>query len=477
MPITYGLSETGFLAKPTDVVAAEVDTSLKGILGESAGSNADGTIPLNSKAGQIKTLLAAGIGELWDLLQAIYSSFNPASATGSALDAVASITGTLRTSAFYSQVTATLTGTPSTSIPAGRVATVTGTGSRFASVADGTIGSLSSWAGTNGYTVGDRVTNGSSPARAYQCITTGTSAGSGGPTTTAADITDGSVHWKYLGAGTGAVDIAFKAEVAGPIAAIAGALATIATPVSGWSTVTNILAAAPGDLKETDPHLRVKREEELAAGGNATEKAIQGAVLEASTDLGDPVTACSVFYNDTGVTDGFGVPAHSIEVLATGGSNNDVAQAILDSVAAGIGTYGSVNVTRTDASGNDQIINFNRPTAVPIYVRADVTYDPKAFPVDLTAGAILVKDAIATFGGTYKMGESVRASHLIAAVFDSPTSTMQGATPVPGVLDVTILYIDDAPTPTTAVTVAISRRQLATFDIANITVNLLEGAP
>ncbi len=57
--------------------------------------------------------------------------------------------------------------------------------------------SPSAWQNTHGYTVGQRVTN-DSPTRIYECTTAGTSAGAGGPTGTAADITDGTVHWKYV---------------------------------------------------------------------------------------------------------------------------------------------------------------------------------------------------------------------------------------------------------------------------------------
>lgn len=56
---------------------------------------------------------------------------------------------------------------------------------------------VNSWQATHAYTVGQRVTNGS-PKKLYVCITAGTSAGAGGPTTTAADITDGTVHWRYV---------------------------------------------------------------------------------------------------------------------------------------------------------------------------------------------------------------------------------------------------------------------------------------
>jgi hypothetical protein len=52
------------------------------------------------------------------------------------------------------------------------------------------------WQATHAYSVDDVVTNGT-PTKIYRCITAGTSAGSGGPTTEADDITDGTVHWYW----------------------------------------------------------------------------------------------------------------------------------------------------------------------------------------------------------------------------------------------------------------------------------------
>lgn len=54
----------------------------------------------------------------------------------------------------------------------------------------------SSWASGHAYALGDRVLN--DTGKTYLCITAGTSAGSGGPTGTTADITDNTVHWKYI---------------------------------------------------------------------------------------------------------------------------------------------------------------------------------------------------------------------------------------------------------------------------------------
>lgn len=58
--------------------------------------------------------------------------------------------------------------------------------------------SAPAWTANQAVTAGTRRTNSSSPVRWYECITTGTCAASGGPTTTAADITDNTAHWKYL---------------------------------------------------------------------------------------------------------------------------------------------------------------------------------------------------------------------------------------------------------------------------------------
>lgn len=55
------------------------------------------------------------------------------------------------------------------------------------------------WVASTAYTVGDRATNADN---VYEVITSGTSAGSGGPTGTGTNITDGTVHWKWIVAGS-----------------------------------------------------------------------------------------------------------------------------------------------------------------------------------------------------------------------------------------------------------------------------------
>ncbi|MFA4972527.1 MAG: hypothetical protein WC683_07920 [bacterium] len=56
------------------------------------------------------------------------------------------------------------------------------------------------WTASHAYRLGDRCTN--DTAKTYECTTAGISASSGGPTGTTAAITDGTVVWKYMEAST-----------------------------------------------------------------------------------------------------------------------------------------------------------------------------------------------------------------------------------------------------------------------------------
>jgi hypothetical protein len=67
---------------------------------------------------------------------------------------------------------------------------------RVAGIEFALLDGINPWAGTTGYTVGTRISNNSN---VYTCTTTGTSAGSGGPTGTSSGIVDGTCVWAYFG--------------------------------------------------------------------------------------------------------------------------------------------------------------------------------------------------------------------------------------------------------------------------------------
>src|SRR5688572_17945431 len=182
MAAEWGVTASGFSSKSLATIDAEIDAGLKTILGESAGTNADGTIPVESGAGQLKAFLVDIEAASWDLMQAVYSSFDPNQATDASQDAVCAITGTIRAAAQYSVATGICVGDPLTELSVGRVASVDGTGARFQTATGLSIAALSAWNLAEAYVVGDLVTNND---QVFRCITAGI--GTPGPSGTSTD--------------------------------------------------------------------------------------------------------------------------------------------------------------------------------------------------------------------------------------------------------------------------------------------------
>ncbi len=477
----YGVIDTGFYAKPLSVVDDEVDQDLRTILGESAGTNDDGKIPIQSMAGQLKSLLVDGFGAHWDLLEAVYSSVDPNKNTGDSQDAVGSISGVVRNGAQYSISTGICAGVPNTSLTAGRVATVAGTGSRFTSLIDATIAAATAWAAYGNYVVGDIRGNG---GNIYRCIGAGTGAASIGPSGVASSITDGLASWRYCGHGTGFVQVPFSAEDIGAIGALAGSMTGIATPVDGWSTVINPLDAAQGRARETDAAYRLRREKALATAGNVTVEAIRANILAVNAGSNDPLhepaTSCDVLYNDTDATSSDGLPPHSVHIIVLGGTDADIELAIWESVGAGTYMYGTTTATVTDTQGNSQTVRYSRPTEIPIWVTGTIKYDPTQWPAGSTG--LIVQSALSaflTYTADWPASRDVRRSPLEGALMRGPSETdddgnavvpaNEDADPVPGLLEIENLYFGIATGPTASTQITIGRNQIATFSSANTT--------
>lgn len=446
----FGLTASGLNVKTAADVREDIIAELRPKWGASFDFSDHGV------AGQLIGEVAIVAGSIMSLVEAVYAAGNRDTATGSALDAVLLLTGTVRAPARSSTATLTLTGTPTTAVPVGSRVKTSSTGATFATTADGTIALLDSWATSTAYAIGDRVTNAS---RCYVCITAGTSAGSGGPTTTSSDIADNTAHWRYMGEGTGAVDVTAAASATGATVAVSGDLTVIDTPVGGWSSAINLLDATPGRAVATDAEARVQGEADLARAGATTPDAIRETLLAVAG-----VESVTVFFNPTDATDGDGLPPHAVECLVRGGADQDIWDALLAScIAAGIGTHGTEDGTAEDSEGTAHDVSFSRPTEVNIYVAVTLEKDPSVYPSD---GDAQVKAAIAAYGDAQNCGKNAVASRLAAAAFT-----------VPGVLDVSDVNIDTAPTPLNSFTIPISARELAVYDTSRIAVTSSDGTP
>lgn len=447
MPAPFGLTTTGFSTMTFEEIRAIINARLLETISP--------TLDLSDRAfeGQIVAIVCEHFAQLWELAEVAHGALDSDKATGPALDVVAALIGTVRPSASASAVIMTLTGVPTTVVPEGSIGRVPDE-ARFATREAATIEAVDAWAPSTTYAVGDRVTN---AGRIYLADVGGESAGSGGPTTTASAIVDGAVTWRYLGEGTGAVDVEALATEPGALTANAGTITEIVTPVGGWSSVANVEDAAVGRELASDAELRVLRRADLGRPGTGTLPAV-------GTDLrGVPgVTSANVLVNNTNETDVNGLPPHSIEALIIGGEDQDIWDRLHKSVPAGIGTVGDELGYVEDAAGVLHAYRFTRPEPVEIYVVLEAVYHASVAPVDLEDRMIA---AVVAGGDALGGGRDVVASRVAAWAFVDDS-----------LLDV-VAKIGLFVGPTTSVTIPIDLRQLAAFDTSRVSVALTPGVP
>lgn len=454
-----GLTDQGLEIATLADVRAQINAAWRAKFGASMD------VSDRSPDGQLIGIHAEIFALLWELLEAIVSSQDPDKAVGAFLRALAALIGTEAAPATLSAVTETLTGTPTTIVPTDSLISTVSTGQQFATVGDATILAATPWAGTTAYATGDRRTNASG---IYLCTFPGVSAASGGPTGTDlnVDIPDGSgaLVWRFIGAGTGFVDVLARATDVGPVVAVSGDLTSIDNPTGGWQGAYNALDATLGAVAMTDAELRQLMAAELARPGTSPGDAIRVALLDVDKNTNNPVTSAVVFVNFGDDVDADGVPGHSVEAVVRGGSDQGIWDALLANVAAGIRTFGTEIGTSTDSSGAAQTMAFTRTAEIDIWVIVTLTKNPKTYPADGDAQVAL---AIATNGNARDDGSDVQASWVLAQSFG-----------IIGVLSVPSMpLIGTAPAPVTSTTIAVTTRQKAVFDTSRITVISSDGIP
>lgn len=242
------------------------------------------------------------------------------------------------------------------------------------------------------------------------------------------------------------------ADETGPTEADANTLNVIETPVTGWLSTTNPIAADPGRDIEPDVDARQRRQVEVRVGPGPSTPGLVHMLLEVPG-----VDAAQVFPNETDVIDADGRPPHSVECVVSGGRDEDVAFAIFGRLAAGIQSFGNTVELVVDTQGVSHAIRFSRAVDVPIWVDVDVVslYAEETLPA-LAAGAIT--EAIVEFGRTFRGGLDVIPQRLSGAIFAA----------VPGLAEITV---EVGLTPTTGPTsIGIAADEIARFDDSRVTV-------
>lgn len=287
---------------------------------------------------------------------ALANQINPNIAGGVFLDAICALSGLQRDAATKTVVTATIAGVPATLIPAGSRAQ-TPQNNVFETTGDFTIG------------------------------------------------------------GGGTVSATFQAVEFGPIPCPIGELSQIVDAVTGWETVTNPGAGTLGTNTQSDVSLRTLRRLTLAGQGTALPEAIISAVYKVpevkSMTFRENIEASSE------TIDGVLMVAHSIYCCVDGGTDEDVATAILSKKSLGANYNGAETVNVVDAaSGQTYAVKFDRPTEVPIEIRTTVkNTDALVDPVVACRTAILafVNGEIEGEAG-WTVGTSVSTFELAGAI-------------------------------------------------------------
>lgn len=240
-----------------------------------------------------------------------------------------------------------------------------------------------------------------------------------------------------LKAGTildGSVTLPASAVEAGPDSNTAENTITIITnPKSGVSAVKNEKAFEGGRNTETDAEFRERYYLSVDFAGGVNIDAIVAEIYEGV----EAVIAVTGEENDTDEQNASGLPPHSIEIIAYGGLDEDVAKAIFRRKAAGIQTYGNTTVAVVSSAGTTHNINFSRPTPVNVWIKITGLQTASAFPLD---GIEKVKANLVDFIGSNTKGGLAIGQDVICVAL--PTEVLK----VPGVVDFDLQISSDGVT-------------------------------
>lgn len=347
--------------------------------------------------GQINGLYSGSDADLWELAEACYNAFSPSKATKAALSDLVEINGINRQPATQTVVEVQITGTAGITVPIGSLVSANDGAILFETISDAVIG------------VG----------------------------------------------GTVLVDA--RAREFGPIEVSIGTVNTIDSPITGWTSVTNLTPGILGQFEETDAELRVRRALSVSRAAKNTSDTILAEVLNVPG-----VVEGFLYENNTTFTDvTTGTPAGQFQVVALGGDPDAIAHAIGSEKPVSVPTFGTSSGIFTDSQGIDHVINFTVPTEPEIYVIVDVDKFAN-YPAD---GDDRIKQNIVDYatgvlvdGRGFGVGDNVINSELY-----TPANLVPGHS-------INSIKIGLAPVPTLSDDIAIGFNQIAAFDIANIEV-------
>lgn len=355
-------------------------------------------VSIDTPNGQLTGLFAAPVAEVWQQLNAVYDAYNPNAAYGISLSNIGVITYTPRQTPGKSTVPVIIVGTAGTYIPM-NIARI--------------------------YT--QPLQN---PFRLLSDVT----------------IPPG-----------GIITVQAEAIEDGPIIAPPGTLTGISTPIDGWTSVTNAVAATPGRNIESDPIYRIRRNNSAAMASQNVEDALKAALLALPGVL-DAV----VLVNSNSIVDENGFVPNSVAIVVEGGEDQDVIDTIYGRKTSSIPTNGD-NLGYVDNNAGLPIpVRFYRQEQIRMYIRIEVEM-LNGFPVD---GLAQIQQNVYDYlVGTNNGGKPVFSigDDVIISKLYTPINLTEA-------VSVISISVDDVFPPENTANFDVTFKQLPTFDIDDIQV-------
>lgn len=313
------LTATGLTLATYDELVAQYTADYQSIYGTSI------VLDSSSPDGQMMGIWIQSIMDLQDLLQAVYSSFDPDQAFGVTLDQRGAINGIQRQGG-------TFTVTPITVVTSQSV---------------------------NLYGID-------------QAEFSGTTQISGQPVYTVADGAGNNwlLETTQLGLAAGTHVLNFSAQLTGAVTTVPNTITVPVTTVIGVTSINNPTSYTTlGTPEESDPAYRLRRQKSVSI---ASQGYLAGllAALEAVTG----VTSAYVYENTTASTNSDGVPSHSLWCIVAGTAlAADIANAIYSKRNAGCGLYGSLSYLLTQVDGTTFPIYYDVVTEMNLFIAFTAT--------------------------------------------------------------------------------------------------------
>lgn len=128
----------------------------------------------------------------------------------------------------------------------------------------------------------------------------------------------------------------------------------------------------------------------------------------------DNIVSVNVYENTGDVVDDEGRLPHSIEVIAEGGSDSDVAYGILACRPGGIQTNGEVSMDCQGEEGSVINIRFNRPTIIYAWLKISISGDKSSIPSNYRR---LILDLMLDEYGSLTAGQTLYNQSAISEIY------------------------------------------------------------